>query len=388
MKPSTSKCRSIAVESLESRMLLSTAPLLPQLPAAPVVTSTTVPANGDLNPYGVAFVPKSFAGGQATAGGDVLVSNFNASSNLQGTGTTIVSVTPAGVTTPFYQGPAGEGLSTALGVLRRGFVIVGNVPSTDGTSATVGQGSLIVLDRSGKKVLELTDPALLDGPWDLALVDSGNSAKVFVSNVLTGTVSRLNLKVSSKTDSVSLISQTQIASGFAHRPDPAAFELGPTGLAFNAAKNVLYVASTADNAVYAVTQAGGRKTDAGIGKLIYRDNAHLRGPLGLVIAPNGDLIAANGDAVNADPTQPSELVEFTTAGQFVAQLSVDSNGPDAAFGIAISQRDGGDVRFAAVDDLNNTLKVWTVNRSRKHAGGPISMPSTPPAVPTTPPGHY
>jgi hypothetical protein len=37
----------------------------------------------------------------------------------------------------------------------------------------------------------------------------------------------------------------------------------------------------------------------------------LRGPLALALAPNGDLITANGDAVNGDPTQPSEIVEFT-----------------------------------------------------------------------------
>ena len=36
--------------------------------------ASTIPANGDVNPYGVAIVPRSQ--GQLTAG-DVLVSNFN-----------------------------------------------------------------------------------------------------------------------------------------------------------------------------------------------------------------------------------------------------------------------------------------------------------------------
>src|SRR5262249_36559416 len=80
---------------------------------------------------------------------------------------------------------------------------------------------------------------------------------------------------------------------------------------------------------------------------------------------NGDLIAANGDAVNPDPTQFNELVEFTPAGKFVSQFqldaTLDSNKnviPGAAFGIALST-DNGMLRFAAVDDNINMVKVWT-----------------------------
>ena len=61
-----------------------------------VVTSSTVPKNGDLNPYGVAFVPQGFPPGGSIAPGDVLISNFNNSNNVQGTGTTIVKLTSDG----------------------------------------------------------------------------------------------------------------------------------------------------------------------------------------------------------------------------------------------------------------------------------------------------
>ena len=65
------------------------------------IVSCTIPDNGDLNPYGIAFVPKDFPSGGKIAPGDVLVANFNASSNLQGTGVTIIKFTPsAGVVTP------------------------------------------------------------------------------------------------------------------------------------------------------------------------------------------------------------------------------------------------------------------------------------------------
>ena len=61
-----------------------------------IIISSTMPANGDVNPYGVAFVPEGFPSGGPLAPGDILVSNFNstASSNAQGTGTTIIKLTP------------------------------------------------------------------------------------------------------------------------------------------------------------------------------------------------------------------------------------------------------------------------------------------------------
>ena len=130
------------------------------------------------------------------------------------------------------------------------------------------------------------------------------------------------------------------------------------GLAYNASRDVLYVASTADNAIYAVRGAGRTRTDLGKGTVIFSDPTHLHGPLGLVQAPNGDLIAANGDAINADPNQPSELVEFTPSGRFLAQFQLQAM-PDAPFGIALLPA-GRRSLFAAVNDDTNSLEVWAV----------------------------
>jgi hypothetical protein len=74
-------------------------PFLPGL----VRVVSTVPANGDLNPYGVAFVPPGFPTGGTIKPGDVLVSNFNASTNLQGS-TTIVDVPANAPVTLFSKG--------------------------------------------------------------------------------------------------------------------------------------------------------------------------------------------------------------------------------------------------------------------------------------------
>ena len=116
---------------------------------------STVPANGDVNPYGVAVVPLSSG---KLVRGHILVSNFNNSQNLQGTGTTIVDVAPNGTLSVFAQidatklpgsCPGGVGLTTALSVLRNGWVIVGSLPTTDGTSATAKAGCLLVLNNMG-----------------------------------------------------------------------------------------------------------------------------------------------------------------------------------------------------------------------------------------------
>jgi DNA-binding beta-propeller fold protein YncE len=335
-------------------------PFIPRL-----VNSSTIPENGDVNPYGVAFVPDRFPPGGSISPGDVLVSNFNSSSNLQGTGTTIVqmrpdqALAPPGSATTFFASSL-PGLSTALGVLEGGFVLVGNVPTTDGTFGTIGQGSLQVIDRYGHLLHTWTDATYLDGPWDLTLDDHGATAHVFVSSVLNGTVSRLDLEVTS--GAVVVTGKVTIASGYSHVPNAAAVVLGPTGLAFDAATDVLYVASTADNAVYAVGKARERTSTAGRGSLVF-DDPHLRGPLALRIAPDGNLLTANGDAVRPDVLQPSEIVEFTREGRFVREFNVDSS-QGGAFGLDTLVSGPQRFNFAVVDDVTNTLSVYALGDRR------------------------
>jgi hypothetical protein len=341
-------------------------PVIPSLPATPTASDSTVPPNGDLNPYGVAFVPAEFPSGGLLSPGDILVANFNNNmppSGLQGTGTTIVKVNPNTAPSLFFTSSQ-IGLSTALGVLKQGFVIVGNVPSTDGSGScvaesgpnqNVGPGALQIIDRNGNLKATLTGD-LLNGPWDLTIKDDGERAFVFVSNALTGTVTRLDLRVSRHT--VTVEKQTQIASGYVHRCDSSAFVVGPTGLALNRETDTLFVSSTGDNAIFAIPNASFRNSDAGTGKLFIQDNTHLHGPLGLALAPNGDFLSAQGDAVNPDPNHVSEYVELSPRGEFVAQFSIDP-AAGSAFGLAI-RRVGDGFIFAAVDDGTNVLDVWEI----------------------------
>ena len=341
--------------------LLAAAPLVVQAQETPflpaqVHPASTVPPNGDVNPYGVAFVPPQFPTGTVQTG-DILVSNFNNKRNLQGTGTTIVDVPAAygSSTSVFFQGKGLLGLTTALNILRKGFVLVGNFPSPDGTCGNARNGSILVINSSGMLVQTIADPSFINGPWDSTLFDQGNKAKFFIANGLTGTIVRLDLVVGAS--GITVDGETQIGSGYLHQCDPVTFVDAPTGLVYDPGTDVLYVASSADNAVFALPNAGSATQDEGRGKLIYTSDVHLHGPLGMIMAPNGDLVVANNDAINPDPNQPSALAEFTIGGKFVKEITLDAN-PGGSFGLAVATS-GNTIHFAAVDDDVNILLVWT-----------------------------
>ena len=190
----------------------------------------------------------------------------------------------------------------------------------------------------------------------MALEDQGDRAIAFVSNVLNGTVVRLKLDVDS--NGVTVTNITVIASGYPHRGDPVAFEVGPTGLVYDSEQDVLYVASTEDNAVFAVQHAATRTGSGGKGTIIYADATHLHGPLAMAEAPNGHLLVSNSDVINPDPNQPSEIVEFTKQGHFIKQLSVDP-AQGGSFGLAVKANEE-NAFFAAVDDNTSSLTVWTI----------------------------
>jgi hypothetical protein len=335
-------------------------PYLGSLSTVDLPGHSTVPANGDINPYGVAVVPRSTG---RLVKGDILISNFNAKSNLQGTGTTIVELDPSGAIHPFAKitagavagrCPGGVGLSTALVALSSGWVIVGSLPTRDGTAATAGAGCLIVLDAGGR-VVETFHGGLIDGPWDMTALDGGAVAELFVTNVLHGTVAahgkvvrggtvvRLVLQTMGvKVPAVLL--QTVIGSGFGERTDPAALVIGPTGLGLGA-DGTLYVADTLDSRISAIRGATYRISSAGTGSSLTH-GAALNAPLGLAIAPNGDILTVNGGDGN--------IVETTPSGAQVATRTLDGTGGGLLFGLAV-RPDGKAVYF--VDDGTNTLAL-------------------------------
>ena len=128
-------------------------------------------------------------------------------------------------------------------------------------------------------------------------------------------------------------------------------------MAYDAIHDVLYFASSTDNAVYSIS---GALAAQGVqnAALFFSDLTHLHGPLDLAFLPNGHLLVANSDGSNVDPNQPSELVEYSAAGVFLGQMPVDPNN-GGAFGLGVNNLGWGIFRLAAVDDNANSLKIWT-----------------------------
>jgi DNA-binding beta-propeller fold protein YncE len=314
------------------------------------VVPTTGSQAGDQNPYGVTVVPVSSG---VLSQGDILVSDFNDVTNLQGTGSSIVRIDPAtGTQSLFFDAGSPIGLTTALVALHSGFVVVGSAPRIDATPPTVGNGSLIFLDGNGNVVLTLTDSALLGGPWDMTVNENNtNSPVLFVSNVLLGTVVRIVANVENGV--ISIHSITQIGSGFAFRTDPAALVIGPTGLAWDPQGDELFVADTGTNRIAVLRHASTAVSDQGSGSTVF-SGAPLEGPLGLVFAGN-NLIAVNGDSVTS--ATPNLAVEIAHNGKLVATKALDTSGtPGALFGVTLTEFQG-KPSLVFVDDNDNTVKI-------------------------------
>jgi len=324
-------------------------------PFVPAQGSTS-PSNGDLNPYGLAVVPQGFPSGMLRPG-QLLVSNFNnsaANGNLQGEGSTIVIMDPATgqQTGLFFKGKPPIGFTNALGIMPAGLVFAGSVFTTNSTSPAQN-GGLLVINRNGHLVTTITSGT--NGPWGLAINNqSTTAAQLFISNVLDGTVTRISVSLNGGFNTVG--SPTTIASGYAHGPDGMGLVVGPAGLAYDSSEDILYVAAEGDNEIFAITDASDLNSTAGMGTPIFADQNHLHGPLGLMIAPNGNLVTANaGPAAHVDSAQPSELVEFTADGEFVRQFSIDPNTGSAFAILNVPSLVAN--QFAYVDDFSSILNI-------------------------------
>ncbi|MFI5038881.1 MAG: hypothetical protein ACHQCG_02975 [Solirubrobacterales bacterium] len=302
------------------------------------------PAKGDENPYGVAVVSRTTGG---LVRGDVLVSNFNNAKNEQGTGSSIVEVSPAGKAQVFSVVPRptstpAVGLTTALVELKSGFVIVGSLPAPGGNSSAARAGALSILNSRGH-VVGVISGGDINGPWDMTAVDHGSRAVLFVTNVLNGTVAargrkvqqgtvvRIDLRIANGHAPV-VTSNRVIATGFTEHTDPNALVVGPTGVGI-ASNGTLYVADSSNNRIAAIPDALTRASVLAGGARTVAQGGKLSDPLGLTVVPGGDVVSMNGG--NGD------VVETTPGGRTAASRTLVRNGAGDLFGVATVPSGGG-----------------------------------------------
>jgi hypothetical protein len=333
--------------------------------------TSTVPDNGDLNPYAIVVAPVS--AGKVKAD-DVLVDNFNNVSNLQGTGTTIIDYSPATKKTTLFAKvpqnvagcPGGVGLSTAMIMLKSGWIVVGSTPSTDGTTRTKGDGCLFVLDPNGNLVATWAGPNIKD-PWgNMAVADNGTTASLFVSMagfdvpapgvkdpatgaaaiVRKATVLRVDLAIP-EGKPPTIVGETVIASGLPQQADLDNFLFGPTGVALGP-DGTLYVSNAVESSIVKIPDAVTRTNSAGAG-LVVTSKGLITDPLSLIMAPNGHLLSTNGlngQVVEIDPNSGKQI--------YAQWLDVDQAqtppGNGDLFGIAI--KPDGTGLYYVEDDTN------------------------------------
>ncbi len=338
-----------------------------------VTLTSTVTDNGDLNPYAIVVAPISVGKIQKD---DVLVDNFNNVSNLQGTGSTIVDYSPVTKKTTLLarlpqhlpQCPGGIGMTTAMTMLKSGWIIVGSTPSTDGTTRTRGDGCLLVFDANGQFATAWAGPNISD-PWgNIASVDNGTTATLFVSmsgfdvpgpdvhdpatgfpvTISKATVLRIELAIPpGKPPQIK--AETVVANGFGQRADKDAFLIGPTGLAL-AANGTLYVSDALANRIVAIPDALTRTTSAGTGTTVTQGGLMQR-PLALVMTSAGHILACNGkngQVVEIDPTTGKQLYAVWVD----ANQAQSPPGNGDLFGIAMKPDGRG---FYYVEDEMNFL---------------------------------
>jgi hypothetical protein len=339
-----------------------------------VTLTTTVTDNGDLNPYAIITAPVASGPIQKD---DILIDNFNDISNLQGTGTTIVDYNPSTKKTALIaklpkhlpQCPGGIGLTTAMTMLKSGWIIVGSTPSTDGTTKTKSNGCLIVLDTNGKFIDAVSGPNIND-PWgNIASIDNGSSATLFISmagfdvpgpevkdettgfpvTVKKATVLRIELAIPEGKPPV-FKNQTVIADGLNARANKDAFLIGPTGGARGRASTTRLLLDGVGNRIIAIPDAPTRTTSAGTGREITKDGL-LKRPLAMTVTPEGHLLvcnATNGQVVEIDPVAGKQIYA-----QWIDNDQAQSPpGNGDLFGIAMTPDGKG---FYYVEDDMNTI---------------------------------
>jgi hypothetical protein len=243
--------------------------------------------------------------------------------------------------------------------LKSGWVIVGSLPSQDGTTGTKGPGCLIVLDNQGNVAGTIAGPNI-DGPWgNMAVIDNGDTATLFVSMTGFGvgapqdepvvvnkaTVLRIGLSVPSGRPPV-VTSQTVVAEGLGEQADKDVFIIGPTGLWLHG--TTLYMSDAIGNRIAAIPDAPTRTTSAGLGQDVTRDGL-LKRPLAMTMAGNGHLLVTNGlngQVVEIDPVGGKQIY----ARWIDANKAQTPPGSGDLFGIAMTP--AGDGFYFVQDEVN------------------------------------
>jgi hypothetical protein len=323
--------------------------ILKQLKTQKVIGSTIDPKFKQLNPYGLAVAP-STAG--AFTAGDLVVCNFNAKSNVQGTGFTIVGLHPAPGSKPVL---VAADKKTLLGC---NALALG--PGNFIWAAAFASNSNPVLDANGKLVENITGKPL-DRPFGQIYAPAKTAkagAAFYESNAGDGTIVRFNL--SNSTADV-------IAKGFKVNHGMPGGILGPSGLAYDLGRDTLYVVDGANDTLVALSHVSTMKPgavtvekggmtfsgpSAALARLVYAGSP-LNAPISSALLFNGNLVLGN----TGNPNGTNLMVEISRSGKLLDVENVDKGASGSIFGMVATGTSLADTKLYFNDDNDNNLQV-------------------------------
>jgi hypothetical protein len=336
-----------AVTTAQSRGAAKEFSILKMLKKQVVIGSTIDPKHGQLNPYGLTVAP-------ATTGdfdkGDLVVCNFNAKNNVQGTGYTIVALHPA---------PGSKPTLVSDSKTLRGCAALALGPADDIWAAAFSADDNPVLSASGSLETNIKGKDFR-GPWGQVYAQPTSGSPAFYeSNATDGTIVRINLG--------SKFTYDVIAKGFAVNHGKPGGIFAPSGLTYDSTGDTLYIVDGTNNTVVAFSKVSSIPTggitvgkdgksfsgpDAADAKLVFAGEP-LNGPISATLLVNGNLVVGN----TGNPSGENLLVEISPSGKVMDVRNVDKGASGALFGIVATGSTAADTKLYFNDDNDNNLQV-------------------------------
>lgn len=315
---------------------------------AALTTETTIgsavdPVTGGQNPYGLDISPVTSGGINQ---GDLVVCDFNDRANVQGTGNSIIALSPVPGSSPrhIFSGPKLRGCTE-------------NVQTSGGEIWATAFTAPDILELSGAGSVLATIEGY-PGPFGITVAQDGGARGTSVfyeSDARSGDVIRLVVTTAGYT-------QAQvIATGFAVNGGAPGTELGPGGLQYERSADRLWVVDGANNTIVAInnvssvpahgiTVASNGLTFGGAyakrADLVYW-GMPLNGPISSALMPNGNIVVGNTTNVNGF----NLMIEVTLLGHVVDIRNVDKGPAGAIFGMVATP--SGEIYFN--DDNSNSV---------------------------------
>jgi hypothetical protein len=335
-------------QSLQQHLLSdSDTSILKTLKKQVVIGSTIDPKLHQLNPYGLTVAPSTAGDFQA---GDLVVCNFNAKDNVQGTGYTIVALHPE---------PGSKPLLVSDSKTLVGCAALALSPTDDIWATAFSSDDNPVLSASGK-LEENIKGKDFDHPWGQVYAQPKSGSPAFYeSNAGDGSIVRINLG--------SKFTYDVIATGFAVNHGKPGSIFAPAGLAYDASIDTLYIVDGTNNTVVAfsdvtsipsggITVGKDGKTfsgpDAKDARLVF-SGTPLDGPISSALLFNGNLVIGN----TGNPSGQNLMVELTPSGKVLDVRNVDKGAAGAIFGMVATGTSATDTKVYFNDDNDNNLQV-------------------------------